>query len=72
MGFAADYTGSKAPSNEFRTHCEREFMHEQLKILFDDEFIVAYHHGMVIDCYDSIARRFYLRVFSHSGDYKDK
>jgi hypothetical protein len=54
------------------THCGRELLHAQWEILFDDEFLMAYEHGIVMECCDSIMRRFYLRIITHSGDYKER
>jgi hypothetical protein len=54
------------------THCRREVMHAQWKILLDDEFIEAYSHGIVIECCDGIKRRFYPRIFTYSADYPEK
>jgi hypothetical protein len=47
-------------------------MHEQWKILLDDEFLKAYHEGIVILCVDGIQRRFYPRIFTYSADYPEK
>jgi hypothetical protein len=53
-------------------HCNRELFHAQLEIILDDEFVEAYHHGVVITCFDGEKRRFYLRIFTYSADYKEK
>jgi hypothetical protein len=71
--FASTQTaGGKAPSAPFMTHCSREFMHEQWKILLDDDFLEAWEHGIVIMCWDGIKRRFYPRIFTYSADYPEK
>lgn len=54
------------------THCARELMHEQWKILLDDEFLEAWKHGLVILCPDGLLRRFYPRIFTYSADYPEK
>jgi hypothetical protein len=54
------------------THCHRECLHAQWKILLDDEFMEAYEHGIVITCFDGLQRRFYLRIFTYSADYPEK
>lgn len=59
-------------SNAFYTHCHRELLHAQWKILLDDEFMDAYQHGIVIACIDGIMRRFYPRIFTYSADYPEK
>jgi hypothetical protein len=71
--FAAKQTaGGKAPRAEFLAHCCRELMHEQWKIILDDEFLEAWMHGIVITCCDGIQRRFYPRIFTYSADYPEK
>lgn len=54
------------------THCQREFFHAQWKAILDDEFLDAYEHGVVIECWDGKKRRFYLRIFAYSADYPEK
>jgi len=54
------------------THCRREIYDAQWDILLDDDFLYAYEHGMVINCFDAIRRRFYPRIFIYSADYKEK
>ena len=54
------------------THCHRELLHEQWRILLDDEFLEAWRHGIVIMCFDGILRRFYPRIFTYSADYYEK
>ena len=51
--------GGKNFRAEFMAHCHREFMHEQWKILLDEEFIEAWEHGIVMLCCDGLYRRFY-------------
>lgn len=64
--------GGKAPSQPFLTHCHREFLHEQWKILLDDDFVEAWKHGIVLLCPDGKRRRFYPRIFTYSADYPEK
>ena len=47
-------------------------MHEQWKILLDDDFLEAWKHGIVIMCWDGVKRRFYPRIFTYSADYPEK
>ncbi|EDR01180.1 uncharacterized protein LACBIDRAFT_312455 [Laccaria bicolor S238N-H82] len=70
--FASKFTGGKGPTSQFYTHCGREFFHEQMKALIDDEFAYAWEHGIVIRCGDGISRRFYPRIFTYSADYPEK
>ncbi|KAJ3542068.1 hypothetical protein NMY22_g3642 [Coprinellus aureogranulatus] len=53
-------------------HCHRELLHAQLRVMFDDEFMHAYEHGIVIVCADGIKRRFYPRILTYSADYPEK
>lgn len=59
-------------SNAFYTHCHRELIHAQWKIILDSEFIEAYLHGIIIRGHDGILRRFYPRIFTYSADYPEK
>jgi hypothetical protein len=61
---SAQTAGRRAPSSAFITHCHREFFHEQWKVILDDDFILAWKHG--------IERRFYPRIFTYSADYPEK
>ena len=47
-------------------------MHSVLRLVFDDDFIHAYQHGIVIDCADSVTRRVFPRLFTYSADYPEK
>jgi hypothetical protein len=60
------------PSDALVTHCRREVLHAQWDILLDEEFLIAYEHGIVIECCDEITRRFYPRLLTYSADYKEK
>lgn len=62
----------KRPSRALMTHCRRELLHAQWQLLLDDEFLEAYEHGFVFECYDQIVRRFYPRILTYSADYKEK
>jgi hypothetical protein len=54
------------------THCRWELMHGVWRFLLDREFLSAYKHGMVVQCYDGIERRIYPRIFTYSADYPEK
>ncbi|KIK22775.1 hypothetical protein PISMIDRAFT_11343 [Pisolithus microcarpus 441] len=58
--FLMEHFRGKYPGDVLTTHYNREFFHEQWKILLDDDFITAYKHGIVIICCDGIKRQFYL------------
>jgi hypothetical protein len=66
------YTGEKKLKQELMTHCHREFTHAQWEILLDDEFLIAYEHGIVVKCSEDELYRFYPRVFTYSMDYMEK
>jgi hypothetical protein len=70
--FATHYTEGKGPNDAFYTHCRREAMQEQWRILLDNEFLDAYNQGIVILCVDGMERRFYPRIFTYSADYPEK
>ncbi|KAI0308950.1 hypothetical protein OF83DRAFT_1072758, partial [Amylostereum chailletii] len=73
INFAKSQTGGgKAPNPAFKTFCSRELMHAQLSVLFDDKFIEAWKHGIVVECCDGIKRRFYPRIFTYAADYPEK
>jgi hypothetical protein len=69
---AAQTAGGKAPDEAFLTFCHRELIHAQWKIILDDDFIEAWKHGIIVTCCDGVKRRFYLRIFTHTGDYPEK
>lgn len=64
--------GKKRASPAFTTHCQRELFHAQLAVLLDETFKHAYEHGIVIQCGDGRARRFYPRIFAYIADYPEK
>ena len=70
--FAAEHQGGKGPSEALVTHCHREVIQAQWKLLLDEEFVEAWAHGVVHNCCDGIRRRFYPWVFLQSSDYKEK
>lgn len=70
--FATEYAGPKGPTGPQLTHCHRELLHAQWKVILDDEFMEAYRHGIVILCCDGIWRRFYPRILTYSADYPEK
>ena len=40
--------------------------------MLDDEFVEAYHHGMVVMFADGIPRLAVPRIFTYSADYPEK
>ena len=47
-------------------------MHNVLRLVFDHDFVEAYHHGIVLQCPDGKLRRIFPRLFSYSADYPEK
>jgi len=47
-------------------------MHAVLRHLLDDEFVMAYKHGIIIKCADNVQRRVFPRIFTYSADYIEK
>ncbi|KAJ3558432.1 hypothetical protein NM688_g934 [Phlebia brevispora] len=54
------------------THLRRDLWHAGWEIILDDKFMVAYHHGIIVDCADGVRRRIYPRIFLYSADYPEK
>ncbi|KAI0257901.1 hypothetical protein BC834DRAFT_838237 [Gloeopeniophorella convolvens] len=70
--FLKTHVGVKTVTPALLTHCRRELFQGGINLLLDDEFIEAYHHGMLVDCIDGVRRRVYPRIFVYSGDYPEK
>lgn len=62
----------RTQKQEILTNCRRELMHAVWREILDDEFIKAYHYGVIIKCVDGIERRVYPRFFTYSADYPEK
>ena len=69
--FYVELTGEGPPA-DILTHCRRELMHSVLRKVLDDDFVRAYHHGMVLRCADGVTRRVFPRLFTYSADYPEK
>ena len=55
------------------TQLKRELIQAIWKMLLEDkDFMDAYEHGIVIDCFDGIRRRIFPRLFTYSCDYPEK
>lgn len=70
--FATQFTGGRGPKKPFLAFCRCEFFHTQVEVLLNDDFLEAWHHGIVIQCFDGILCRFYPCVFTYSADYPEK
>jgi hypothetical protein len=53
-------------------HCSRELYHAVIAAILDDEFVDACVNGILIKFMDGVTRRVYLRILTHSADYKEK
>ena len=53
-------------------HLRRELFHACWGHIFDDDFLYAYEHGIIVDCGDGVRRRLYPRIFIYSADYPEK
>ncbi|KAJ3530305.1 hypothetical protein NMY22_g8628 [Coprinellus aureogranulatus] len=67
-----DLSGKKTVGRTVATHVHRELFHAQWRSLLDDDFIHAYRHGLVVDCFDAVRRRFYPRIMTYSADYPER
>ncbi|KZT71629.1 hypothetical protein DAEQUDRAFT_665724 [Daedalea quercina L-15889] len=52
--------------------CGKEIMHAIWLLLLDDDFMKAYHEGMLVQCGDGILRRIFPRLFTYSADYPER
>ncbi|KIJ51118.1 hypothetical protein M422DRAFT_245106, partial [Sphaerobolus stellatus SS14] len=69
--FIQQLTGEACSAPLF-THCKRELVQSNWRILLDEDFRKAYRNGIVIKCADGITRRVYIRLFAYSADYPEK
>ncbi|KAF6758419.1 hypothetical protein DFP72DRAFT_1065105 [Ephemerocybe angulata] len=65
-------SGKKRVASTLSTHLNRELFHAQWNALLDAEFVHAYEHGLIVDCFDKVRRRFYPRILTYSADYPEK
>jgi hypothetical protein len=71
--FLLELRKGKATQDGVLTHLRRELFQACWAALLEDpEFRDAYVNGIVIECSDGIARRFFLRFFAYSADYPEK
>jgi hypothetical protein len=62
----------KAGSPQLFTHVWREFIQAVWDLLLDKDLIIAYKHGIMIKCANSITCRVYLCLLTYSADYPEK
>ncbi|KAF4568042.1 hypothetical protein EYR36_010050 [Pleurotus pulmonarius] len=60
------------PTAPVLTHLKRELMHAVWDKLLSDEFINAYEHGILVQCYDGVQRRIFPRIYTYAADYPEK
>lgn len=59
-------------NTDLLAHCKRELIHAVWRILLDDDFVEAYHDGIIIECFDGVKRCVYPRIFTYAADYPEK
>lgn len=62
----------KSTSKAQLPHLRRELFHAVWDLLLDDDFVIAYQHGIAMECGDGVTRRIYLRIYTYSADYPEK
>jgi hypothetical protein len=62
----------RGPSKDLIGHCNRELYHAAMEAILDDDFVDACVNGISIKFADGVIRRVYLRILTHSADYKEK
>ncbi|KAJ3514106.1 hypothetical protein NMY22_g14847 [Coprinellus aureogranulatus] len=65
-------SGKRAVGKTLAAHLARELFHEQWKVLLNDDFVHAYSHGVVVDCFDNVRRRVYPRILTYAADYPER
>jgi Plavaka transposase len=60
------------PTSSLVSHCHREVLHEQWRILLSDDLVEAMHHGLQFRCSDGVERMLFPRIFTYSADYPEK
>lgn len=66
------HSGKVTVGKNLYAHMNRELFQAQWKILLDEEFVRCYQHGLVVDCFDGIRRRFYPRILNYAADYPER
>ncbi|KAI1798488.1 hypothetical protein LXA43DRAFT_1108138 [Ganoderma leucocontextum] len=61
-----------APSDDILKFCKRDLFQQIWLLLFDEEFMHAYEHSILLTCGDGVLRRVFPRVFTYSADYSEK
>lgn len=42
------------------------------RLLLNEEFIQAYHFGLIVECADNTVHRIFPRIYTYSADYPEK
>jgi hypothetical protein len=66
-----EISGQANMARSLHTHCQREVLHAQLRVILDDDFMHAYEHGIEVYI-EKVWRRFYIRILTYSADYPEK
>ncbi|KAN0088931.1 hypothetical protein V8E55_005988 [Tylopilus felleus] len=59
-------------SNDVYTHCKCELMQSIWRLLLNEEFVQAYHFGLIVECADKTVRRIFPQIYTYSADYPEK
>ncbi|KAG2052969.1 hypothetical protein BDR06DRAFT_834537, partial [Suillus hirtellus] len=54
------------------THCRRKLFQACWEILLNKNFVLTYHHGIVLKCADGVLQRVFPHIFTYSADYPEK
>ncbi|KAE9387588.1 hypothetical protein BT96DRAFT_960362 [Gymnopus androsaceus JB14] len=61
-----------APTEAVLTHVRREILQSIYGLIFDNKFMEAYDHGLVLKCANIVQRCLFPRLFTYSADYIEK
>ncbi|KXN84188.1 hypothetical protein AN958_12892 [Leucoagaricus sp. SymC.cos] len=65
-------SNNASAGHDLLTHMKRELMQAIWLLLLDDEFRIAYIHGIVVKCADGVLRQLFPWFFTYSADYPEK
>ncbi|KAE9393770.1 hypothetical protein BT96DRAFT_828701 [Gymnopus androsaceus JB14] len=61
-----------APTEAVLTHVQREILQSIYGLIFDNEFMEAYDHGLVLKCVNIVQQCLFPCLFTYSADYIEK
>jgi len=65
-------TYHRVPPAELFTYVKQELVHRVLRLMFGGRFKEAHEHGVITECADLIARRWFPWLVCHSTDYLER